>query len=66
MIGIMEDKFLDIKEAAKFLKMSVVQINRLIRRGDIPSYKAGGRRLFDREELIEWVKSKKDERYRKG
>lgn len=62
----MEDKFLNIKEASNFLKMSVTQINRLINKGEIPSYKAGGRRLFGRDELIKWVESKKDERYKEG
>ena len=62
----MEDIFLDIKEASKFLKISLTQINRLIKKGEIPSYKAGGRRLFDRDELIGWVRSKKDKRFTEG
>lgn len=57
----MEDKFLTLKEASQLLKLSVTTINRLIKNGQIPSYKVGesrlSRRLFDRDELIDWVKS---------
>jgi excisionase family DNA binding protein len=52
----LENKFLNIKETSKFLKMSVSQINRLIKKGIIPSYKVEGRRLFDCDEIVEWVK----------
>lgn len=52
----MNDKILTIKEAARFLKMSVGHINMLIKSREIPSYKKGGRRLFDRDELIYWLK----------
>jgi excisionase family DNA binding protein len=58
------NKFLNIKETSKFLKMSVGQINRLIKKGIIPSYKVEGRRLFDCDEIVEWVKSKKDSNYK--
>ena len=59
-----ENKFLNIKETSKFLKMSVTQINRLIKKGIIPSYKVEGRRLFDCDEIFGWVKSKKDSKYK--
>ena len=52
----MENKFLNIKETSKLLKMSVTQINRLIKKGIIPSYKIEGRRLFDYDEIVGWVK----------
>jgi hypothetical protein len=29
----------------------------MIREGMVPSYKIGGKRLFHRKELIQWVKS---------
>jgi excisionase family DNA binding protein len=52
-----EDRILTIKGASQLLKLHVSTINRLIEAGQIPSHKVGGRRLFDREELIEWVRS---------
>ena len=51
-----ETEFLTLKEAASFLKISVATLNRVMREGKIPSYKIGGRRLFDKAELVEWVK----------
>ncbi|MCK4488272.1 MAG: helix-turn-helix domain-containing protein [Desulfobacterales bacterium] len=33
--------------------------HRLIRQNRIPSYKIGARRLFDKDELIEWVKTQR-------
>jgi excisionase family DNA binding protein len=48
-----------LKEAARFLKLSVATLNRVMREGKLPSYKIGGRRLFDKAELIEWVKKHK-------
>ena len=56
----MEDKFLNIKETSHFLKLHISTINRLIEAAEIPSYKVRKRRLFDREELVEWVKSHRD------
>ncbi len=55
----METEFLTLKEAASFLKISVATLNRVMREGKIPSYKIGGRRLFDKVELVEWVKKHK-------
>jgi excisionase family DNA binding protein len=54
-----ETEFLTLKEAASFLKISVATLNRVMREGKIPSYKIGGRRLFDKAELIGWVKKHK-------
>ena len=56
----MEDIFLTIREASKLTKLSVSRINKLVKEGNIPSLKVGKRRLFDRDELIAWMKSKKD------
>jgi excisionase family DNA binding protein len=56
----MENKFLTIKETSELLRINISTINRFIKEGKIPSYKVGKRRLFDRDELIEWVKSQKD------
>jgi hypothetical protein len=32
----------------------------MIGKGAVPSYKIGGKRLFNRRELIEWVKSQRE------
>jgi excisionase family DNA binding protein len=61
----METKFLTIQEASDLIRLKVPTIKRLISLGKIPSYKVSGKRLFDRDELIEWVKSQKDDRYQK-
>jgi excisionase family DNA binding protein len=53
----LESEFLTIKEAAKFLKIGVATLNRFLREEGIPSYKIGGRRLFEKNELVEWVKT---------
>ena len=51
------EKYLTIRETSNFLKVSTSTLNRLIKHNNIPSYKLGDRRLFDRDELIEWVKT---------
>jgi len=51
-----ETEFLTLREAATFLKISVATLNRVMREGKIPTYKIGGRRLFDKVELVNWVK----------
>ena len=56
----MEDRFLTIKETSEFTKLSISHINKLVQEGSIPSLKVGKRRLFDRDELIVWMKSQKD------
>jgi excisionase family DNA binding protein len=53
----MEKKFITITDAMELLSLSRPTINRFIYRDEIPNYKVGKRRLFDRDELIEWVKS---------
>jgi excisionase family DNA binding protein len=56
----MNDKFMTYAEVIKFLKLSRTTIDRYIRKKAIPNYKVGRLRLFDREELVEWVKSHRD------
>ncbi len=55
----MEDKFLTIKGASRLTKLSVSLINKLVKEGKMPSLKVEKRRLFDRDELIAWMKSQK-------
>jgi excisionase family DNA binding protein len=59
-----EERFLTAKETSRFLKISISTLNRLIKQEKIPSHKVGDRRLFDKDELIEWVGSHKGDGYR--
>jgi len=56
----MEQRFISPKEAAQFLGISRSSVDRLAKKGDMPSYLIGHRRLFDRDELVEWVKAHKN------
>lgn len=58
----MEKKIITFSGAMNPLSLSRQTFNRFIARGEIHNYKVGKRRLFDRDELIEWVKSHKDDR----
>jgi excisionase family DNA binding protein len=60
-----EEKYLDIKETSRFLKISMSTLNRLIKQNKIPSYKIGDRRLFDKDELIEWMRTQKGDGHRR-
>jgi excisionase family DNA binding protein len=62
----MEKKFITIGEVVQLLSLSRPTINRFIARGEIPNYKVGKRRLFDAAELIEWVKSHRDDKPKKS
>ena len=62
----MEKKFITITDAMELLSLSRPTINRFIYRGEIPNYKVGKRRLFDRDELIAWVKGHRNDRPKKA
>ncbi len=62
----MEDKIMTIKEVSQFLKLNVSTINKMINEGTIPSYKIGKRRLFDRDDLIRWFKSHRNDKPKKS
>jgi excisionase family DNA binding protein len=57
-----EKVYLTVKEACELIRTSRVTLHRMIRRGMVPSYKIGGKRLFNRKELIQWVKSQREGR----
>lgn len=61
----MEQRFISSMEAAKLLGLSKPMIEKLVGLKAIPSYKIGKRRLFDREELVEWVKAHRDDSEKK-
>ena len=62
----MDKKFLTFIEAAELLRLSKPTVERFVAEGKIPSYKVGKRRLFDPEELIEWVKSHRNDKPKKA
>ena len=57
----MNGDFITIKEVAKLLNSSEAWIKKLIHNKIIPSYKIGGKRLFKKEEVDQWIDSQKDE-----
>ena len=61
----MGKKLLSIADRIQFVGISRPTIYRLMERV-LPCYKLGRRRLFDRDELVGWVKSHKDERSKKS
>ena len=58
----MQKRFLTFNETADLLRISKPTVERLVAEKKIPSYKIGKRRLFDHDELIEWVKSHGDDK----
>ncbi|AHB14137.1 helix-turn-helix domain-containing protein [Dehalococcoides mccartyi] len=50
--------FLSFSEAQEFLGISHQTIYNLIKKG-LPSYKLGNKRVFIKEDLVDWVKSQK-------
>jgi excisionase family DNA binding protein len=52
-----EERCLSINEPSEFLKISMSTPNRLIKQNRIPSYKIGDRGLFEKDELIKWMKT---------
>lgn len=52
-------KFLKPKEAASLLRLAVSTIYEMVSQDRIPYRKAGGRLLFERDELLEWTRTRK-------
>ena len=54
--------FLNIKEVSELLGISVSTINRLNKNGDFPKKikLSPGRKVFMKNEIDEWIKSKKN------
>ena len=47
--------FLTVDELASVLRCQPEKVYRLAARGELPSYKVEGRRLFDSDELTAWL-----------
>ena len=60
----MEKRFLSIADVQGFLGVSRQTVYRLLAQG-MPCYRLGGRRVFDENELIEWVKSHRNDKPKK-
>lgn len=56
-----EGKYMTAQQTSKFLQVSISTLTRFIKRNTIPSYKIANRRLFDKDELVEWVRTKRSE-----
>jgi excisionase family DNA binding protein len=55
-----EKTYLTVRETCELIRTSRVTLHRMIRKGMVPSYKIGGKRLFNRKELLQWVKSQRE------
>ena len=51
----MEEQFLSTKEAAAFLKVSMIKIYQLTMKKAIPFYKPAGKIYFKKSELVEYI-----------
>ena len=56
----MEKRYLSMNDASEYLSLSRITLHRLVQSGQMPSYKVGKKRLFDKQELDKWMQTKKD------
>ncbi|HEX5468288.1 MAG TPA: helix-turn-helix domain-containing protein [Gaiellaceae bacterium] len=52
--------FLTVDELASVLRCQPEKVYRLAARGELPSYKVEGRRLFDQDEVRRWLEQCRD------
>jgi excisionase family DNA binding protein len=52
--------FLTADELAVILRCQPEKVYRLAARGELPSYKVQGRRLFDQNEVVRWLERCRD------
>lgn len=52
--------FLTADELAAVLRCQPEKVYRLAARGELPSYKVEGRRLFDQGEVARWLESRRE------
>ncbi len=53
--------FLTADELAAVLRCQPEKVYRLAARGELPSYKVEGRRLFSEREVAEWLSGRRDQ-----
>jgi excisionase family DNA binding protein len=51
--------FLTVDELAGILRCQPEKVYRLAARGELPSYKVEGRRLFDQAEIVRWLETQR-------
>jgi len=56
----MEQKFIDLKELSEMIHIAVPTLNKWVADGKIPSYKVGKRRLFNKEEVLKWMETHRE------
>ena len=52
--------FLTVEELAAVLRCQPEKVYRLAARGELPSYKVEGRRLFSETEVAQWLETRRD------
>lgn len=52
--------FLTVDELAGVLRCQPEKVYRLAARGELPSYKVEGRRLFNEAEIARWLETQRD------
>jgi excisionase family DNA binding protein len=56
-LGMIND-FLTVKELSKWIKLSNSKIYSLVHKDEIPFAKIGGKLLFDKSKISNWIESK--------
>lgn len=51
--------FLTVDELASVLRCQPEKVYRLAARGELPSYKVEGRRLFNESEVVRWLEQRR-------
>jgi excisionase family DNA binding protein len=54
----MINDFLTVKELSKWIKLSNSKIYSLVNKDEIPFAKVGGKLLFDKSKISNWIESK--------
>ena len=57
----MDKELLSVKDVAKMLNGTEAWIKKLVKLKKMPSYKICGKRLFDKQEIIDWIESQKED-----
>jgi excisionase family DNA binding protein len=52
--------FITVDELAAVLRSQPEKVYRLAARGELPSYKVEGRRLFNEAEIARWLETQRD------
>jgi excisionase family DNA binding protein len=52
--------FITVDELAAVLRCQPEKVYRLAARGELPSYKVEGRRLFAENEVVRWLESRRE------